>query len=901
VTTCASCSNEVPEASRFCLSCGASLDSSAIPTLLDYSRPPPSGSHSTGDDPERVRLEPGVVLGGRYRILGPLGRGGMGEVFHADDLKLGQQVALKFLPALFATDPGRVARFHGEVRLARQVSHPNVCRVYDIGEADGHHYISMEYVDGEDLSSLLRRIGRLPGDKAVELARQLCAGLAAAHERGVLHRDLKPANVMIDGRGRVRITDFGLAALAVDLKGAGAREGTPYYMAPEQLAGKTISIRSDLYSLGLVLYEMLTGRPPFKADTMAEMSRIREKSTPATPSSIVFDLDPALERVILRCLEHDPAARPASALAVAAALPGADPLAAALAAGETPSPEMVAAAGDVGGIQPAMGLACLAVLSAGCFALAALGPAMLLPGRVPLVSPPQVLEARAREVIGRLGYTEQPADAAGSFSVDDEALLFIERNDASFDRWERIRGGRPAVMQYWYRQSPRSLEPTDFFGHLIGSIIVDPTDPPPVISGMVGVRLDSQGRLIELSAVPPQVDKVQGASPEPDWQKLLAESGLDLSMYRPAESEWLPPVYSDARSGWVRRDADRRDLPDRVEAAAYRGRPVYFQMIWPWTRPARMLPYHQTRGEVASRTVLVIIFLAVLVGGVLVARHNLRLGRGDRRGAVRLALFVMAVLMAIWLLRTSHVATFYELGLFIMGISGALFGGGLVWLLYIALEPYVRRRWPLILISWSRLLAGRLRDPLVGRDLLLGSLFGVGVQVFVILVRFSTWAMGLAPIGPIPTPVSALMGVQFAAADFLLRLTLFLFASMALLFLFFLLRLAVRKEWLVGLIIVLIFGVNSAAVSNLPAVGFVLSAGVWTSLLLILTRRGLLALVVAFFVCSLAQAFLLTLDPTAWYAGTTWLAIAVIVALSGYGLKVALAGRPVFGAIGLDE
>ena len=135
----------------------------------------------------------------------------MGEVYRADDLTLDQPVALKFLPEGVAADAGSLAQFHNELRIARQVSHKNVCRLYDLGEADGRRFLTMEYVDGEDLASLLRRIGRFPQDKAIEIARQLCAGVAAAHERGVLHRDLKPANVMIDGDGNVRITDFGIA------------------------------------------------------------------------------------------------------------------------------------------------------------------------------------------------------------------------------------------------------------------------------------------------------------------------------------------------------------------------------------------------------------------------------------------------------------------------------------------------------------------------------------------------------------------------------------------------------------------------------------------------------------------------------------------------------------------
>src|SRR5262249_41556111 len=156
-------------------------------------------------------------------------------------------------------------RFRNEVRLARQVSHPNVCRVYDIGEIEDAPFLSMEYVDGEDLASLLRRIGRLPSDKALDIARRLCAGLTAAHEKGVLHRDLKPANIMIDGRGEVLITDFGLAAVAGTVDETAARQGTPAYQAPEQLTGREVTPRSDIYALGLVLYEIFTGKRAFEA------------------------------------------------------------------------------------------------------------------------------------------------------------------------------------------------------------------------------------------------------------------------------------------------------------------------------------------------------------------------------------------------------------------------------------------------------------------------------------------------------------------------------------------------------------------------------------------------------------------------------------------------------------
>ena len=189
---CPSCETELASHSRFCPECGAPIVSGGDSATLTIANPrakPPSSSGTS----EEWRFPAGTILANRYRILGLIGRGGMGEVYRATDLKLNQPVALKFLPESTARNPRLLERFHGEVRIARQVSHPNVCRVYDIGEVDGSAYISMEYVDGEDLGSLLRRIGRLPGDKAIEIARKLCAGLAAAHAKGVLHRDLKPA------------------------------------------------------------------------------------------------------------------------------------------------------------------------------------------------------------------------------------------------------------------------------------------------------------------------------------------------------------------------------------------------------------------------------------------------------------------------------------------------------------------------------------------------------------------------------------------------------------------------------------------------------------------------------------------------------------------------------------
>lgn len=238
----------------------------------------------------------------------------MGVVYQADDLKLNVPVALKFLNRASAGNERRLELFLNEVRLARQITHPNVCRIFDVGEVDGRHFLSMEHVEGEDVASLLRRIGRLPKDKALSIALEICQGLQAAHERGILHGDLKPSNLMIDAHGCAKIMDFGLAKLSRPSTDRSELAGTPDYMAPEQRRGSAASVQTEVYAVGLVLYELFTGRRArrdFNVDSDSDFS---------SPSDVLQVLDPILERIILHCLERDPGLRPSSVSAIAAAL-----------------------------------------------------------------------------------------------------------------------------------------------------------------------------------------------------------------------------------------------------------------------------------------------------------------------------------------------------------------------------------------------------------------------------------------------------------------------------------------------------------------------------------------------------------------------------------------------------
>jgi hypothetical protein len=462
---CAQCGSAVEAKAKFCAGCGSGVTRADLgatfvggdgETLAPRTAPVvrsgatvprtpkavsnPSGVLSSSDAIGGGRFAPGTVLEGRYRIVALAGRGGMGEVYRAEDLKLTQTVAIKFLPESLSRDAAALQRFHSEVRIARQVSHPNVCRMFDVGEIEGITFLTMEFVDGEDLASLLRRIGRLPQDKAIEVARQICAGLAAAHDKGVIHRDLKPANIMLDGLGKVRVNDFGLAGIAANIQGAEVRAGTPAYMAPEQLAGKEVTTKSDIYALGLVLYEILTGKRAFEAATLQELIRLRNETGMAKPSSLVRDIDPLLERVILRCLDNDPAHRPATALQVAAALPGGDPMAAALAAGETPSPEMVAASGETEGLKPQIALAAfLGVVAALAMMIFYVAPRTTMFGMIPFGDSPEVLSNRAKEMIQRFGYKEAAVDSAGAIKCDNDYLNYISAHIKTASRWEALR------------------------------------------------------------------------------------------------------------------------------------------------------------------------------------------------------------------------------------------------------------------------------------------------------------------------------------------------------------------------------------------------------------------------------------------------------------------------------
>ena len=852
------------------------------------------GSGRTPATPLAARFAPGAIVAGRYRLVALLGRGGMGEVYRADDLTLDQAVALKFLPE-GAVDESRLAQFHNELRTARQVSHKNVCRLYDLGDAEGRRFLTMEYVDGEDLASLLRRIGRIPHDKAVEIARQLCAGVAAAHERGVLHRDLKPANVMIDGDGNVRITDFGIATAAGQSDTAFA--GTPQYMAPEQIAGRPASTKSDIYALGLILFEIFTGKRAHDAQTLSDLKQFHDTGTLTTPSSIVRDLDPGVERVILRCLERDPDKRPASALAVAAALPGGDPLAAALAAGETPSPEVLAAAAETEAIPVLRGVALVAAFLLMTAVYAWLSPRATMADLVPLEKPPAVLADRALQILRDFGYTDTPGDTAENFIVPPDFRLWIVDVDQTVERWNPSRHPMAPGLLFWHRTSPRDMQPNR------QSTTVSPTDPPMVLTGQSLVTLDTKGRLVEFRIVPPQRDPPSAAAPQPpDWNVLFRAAGMDFSAFVPVTPEWQPKDFADTRAAWEGPYPDARDLRIRLEAAAYRGRISSLYSVGPWARARAMVPLPESRWTRLRVFFTTALSLGVMFGSVLLARRNLQASRADRKGAARLAGAYILLQLAAWIVGAHHQSDApAEVDSFFRVAGTLLLQAGILWVLYLALEPFGRRFWPDGLLGWSRLLSGRVRDPRIGREILIGCAFAGALMLIDLLRSLSPLLVGKPPGAPtLGDEVEVLDGFGRLFGTWTDQTFRSLQTTLVIAMLLVVARLLVRRTStaaLLGAAILIPAAGGGVAPGGIAWLYYMTQAMAIGLVILAIFRFGLLVTVVAILVDNIPSAVPIMPNGPSWASMPGTLSLALVVALACFGFYAARAGQPLLGKL----
>jgi serine/threonine protein kinase len=854
---CPACSGLIRATSALrCPYCGASLAdsetrSAATETLTGAPDAVPDTDTLAFPLPTlgEARFAPGRVFASRFRIVSLLGRGAMGEVYRADDLRLGQSVALKLLTTLGAQRHDALARFAAEVRLARAIAHPNVCRVFDIGEAENWHYLSMEYVDGETLASVRERIGRLPPEKANDVARQLCAGLAAAHEHGVLHRDLKPANIMLDGRGRVRIMDFGLAMRAGDRVERVA--GTAGYIAPEQLSGKESTERSDLYSLGLVLYEIFSGTRAFRTSTLAERARAL-----FDPKTLSFQpgTDPRVIEVIRTCLAADPAERPPSALHIAAHLPGGDAIATALADGRVPTPDIVASSAAGGGITPAVASLVFALVVGGLLLVAARGERLTVtPADIP--KPPQVLAERSRQLLASVGDDTKPLDHEYWF-------------DTSVDI------GTTRSLRFIFRTSPLPVKPSNLLN------VVTRSDPPMDVPGMAIVTLDPSGKLLAFSRIVSAAQAPAGASA---WADVFREAGLDFATFDRVSADRRPPVPHDDVAAWVPRQSDSATV--RVTGATLAQRPVDFDAADQASADERRRNVISTRRSPLSDGILWVFVIVIFTGTAIMVRRNLRAGEGDLNGARTLATVVVGGGVLSILLQAHHVLDLYhELIVLLSGVAWSLLWGGFSWLAYVAFEPHVRRLWPRALITWTRVLSGRVRDPLVGRDLLVGMLAGTATTVASLLIIMMD---NRAPSEEALAPALASLRSSrlFASRLVFLALDSVQFALGGLFMLLFL-RLVLRRTWVAVVVLVLLNVPLTAWNWSLSAVLYALAtAGLFGTVVL---RIGLFAVVVMLATERLLTRLPITLDFDAWYIGSSVFVLLLVLGVALWAFRLTL-------------
>ena len=600
---------------------------------------------------------------------------------------------------------------------------------------------------------------------------------------------------------------------------------------------------------------------------------------------------PRSSEIILRCLEPDPSARPSSALAVAAALPGGDPLAAALAAGETPSPQLVAAAGEDAGVSRRYAFALFACVLAGITAAAAMAVRTSALERLAPEYPPQVLIQRARDVIASAGYEPRAADAASGFAWNTALVDAAARTDKPRPDWDRVVGGSgPSVLRFWYRQSDTSLTGMQFHSDLLIPGEVNEEDPPPIDPGMITVVLDARGRLVRFEASPPRV-LAPGAREHPaaNWQPLFTAAGLEPGRLQPTEPLWTWLGTSDSRFAWTG-TWPQSTRPLRVEAAALRGKPVGFALRGAWDVPGDQAGGQGDAGEGVRIAIYGMLALVICAASAWLAWRNLSTGRGDRRGAFRLGAFAFLVHMALWL-TTSHLVLASVLGMFFLALCTAIFYGVVLWTIYLAFEPYVRRHWPHSLISWTRLLSGQWRDPLVGRDVLWGAALGAAWTLIGRVMDLI--AGGAQQPAPTWTDERLLLGLRQAFGAWLARGPHEVRDALLFFFLLFLLRVVLKRQALAAAAFVAVLTVPLAVRGDFVLWSVVAGIAIYGLAAAVILRFGLLALAAGFCVAGFIGPPV-TLHTGAWYFGNVLLLFGSAVVLAAWAFHTALGGSRIW-------
>jgi tRNA A-37 threonylcarbamoyl transferase component Bud32 len=830
----------------------------------------------------REVLQIGTKLG-PYEILGSLGSGGMGAVYRARDERLDRDVAIKVLRHGLLTGESARKRFRTEALALAKLSHPHVAVIHDVGEQGGIDYLVMECVAGQSLAEKTKT-GPLPEKEVVSVGMQIADALAEAHAHGLVHCDLKPANVMVTPKAQVKVLDFGLAKLLQTFPDSAPTQsftetrsmaGTLPYMSPEQVRGEALDARTDLFSFGVLLYEMATGVLPFRGNTAGVIADAILNRTAVAPVRLNPNVSPKLEELIYRALEKNPDLRYQHAADMRAELQRLE-RDSALVSRETPSVEAVADSGAVEGLRVPIAAACLTAVVVGLVALCFLRQHFDIVNQVPMENSSEVLAASARQIAKTLGYTERPLDTSFGWDYDVAYLRYLgNQRNPSMSR-AHLASNRPPAAFFWYRESSHYLIVAQPFGS------VTRFNPPEFDTGMLDAVMDSEGRLLELNAQRSAETSDRASAPPPEWNRLFAAAGLDADHLVATEPILTPPVAWDVRAAWTGSWDNSFKEALRVEAAAYRGRPVFFRLVGPWTHPSQAS--NVITGHLSVQ--MFVLFAIVLpTGAAFLAWRNAGAGRGDKEGAFRLAGFVFLWVLGAALLSNHHVPTTAEFSILFSAAEAALIMGVIAWLLYMAFEPQVRKRQPATLVSWSRLLSGRLRDPVVGGDLLVGVALGTAAMCVTGTILNMPFVTGLAPqLMPNTGAFFSLWSQQAVFA---------VLGGLGYMFLLNLLALMLRREWLAVTAFVLAttmilapgYGVRSPiAIARL----IFLLLLVWY----VLTRFGVLTAVAFIYVHNVVSSFPVTINQTAWYAHVTVFAMASVLLVAVYGFHTTLARRP---------
>jgi serine/threonine-protein kinase len=538
---------------------------------------------------------------------------------------------------------------------------------------------------------------------------------------------------------------------------------------------------------------------------------------------------------------------------------------------------------------------------AGVILLAALSPHITIAGRVPLDKPPAVLVDRAQQILASLGYSDPVADSASGFAIAQPFVRWAAATDERPGRWDILKTGSPPALVFWHRTSPRLLVPQRQDPQVTNN------DPPMAVSGMTYLIVDTLGRMIEFQAVPPQFESDPAPAAAPRWETLFDAAGLTLASFTPVTPQWSPRDFADTRAAWEGPLTDHPEYQLHVEAASYRGRPVSMLVLGPWSRPTRMAAPTRSVAQSILRGFVSLVIVALVIAALLIARYNLRAHRADPRSAARLAIFVMVGYAATWVIGAHHVSDVQqEINAFSRYFGGVLMSAGVLWVIYLALEPYVRRFWPDGILGWTRLVSGYVRDPLVGRDVLTGCAFAVILAMPEMLFNLLPPLVGRPPALPLfETYVDALMGPASLLSILFDAFVNGIFIAMFAVLGYVLLRLALRRTSLaVAAALVLLSLVQAQAVLTSGAPMWMAAIYQLSFIAIITTvvvRYGLLVSAVAFAVGSVLERIPLTLSLSHWTAATSNVTIAIALGLTFFGFYASRAGQPLLGDFGADS